>query len=52
MFLFAGDKESSMEAEHEKEKDVDMKMDLHCPPVYPLPEEIKKVSEDSKIMIL
>lgn len=39
-----------MEAEQETEKE--MKMVLHCPPIYPLPEEIKKVGSDSEIMLL
>lgn len=39
-----------MEAEQEMEKE--MKMVLHCPPTYPLPEEIKKVGSDSVIMLL
>lgn len=39
-----------MEAEQEGEKEV--KMVLHCPPIYPLPEEIKKVGSDSEIMFL
>lgn len=36
-----------MEAEQEWEKE--MKIVLHSPPIYPLPEEIKKVGNDSKI---
>lgn len=39
-----------MEAEQEWEKE--MKIVLHCPPIYPLPEEIKKVGNDSKITFL
>lgn len=39
-----------MEAEQEWEKE--MKIVLHCPPIYPLPEEIKKVGNDSKILFL
>lgn len=49
-FLFPGDKEKSMEQEGEEE----MKMVLNCPPIHPLPEEIKKkkVGSDSNIMSL
>lgn len=37
-----------MEAEREKET-----MTVHrCPPIHPLPEEIKKVGGDSKTMLL
>ncbi|XP_031146743.1 leucine-, glutamate- and lysine-rich protein 1 isoform X1 [Sander lucioperca] len=36
-----GDEEISMEAEQEGEKE--MKMVPYCPPLYPLPEEIKKM---------
>lgn len=39
-----------MEAEQETEKE--MKVVLHCPPVYPLPEEIEKVGSDLEIMLL
>lgn len=38
-----------MEAEQEGEKE--MKMVLRCPPIYPLPEEIKQVGSES-IMFL
>uniref|UniRef100_UPI0037E9B909 trichohyalin n=1 Tax=Semicossyphus pulcher TaxID=241346 RepID=UPI0037E9B909 len=37
-----GDKDRSMEAEQEGE--TEMKMVLHCPPIYPLPEAIKKMA--------
>ena len=40
-----------MEAEQEEEEK-EMKMVLHCPPIYPLPEEIKKVGSDSEIISL
>lgn len=39
-----------MEAKQEEEKE--MQMALHCPPVYPLPEDIKKVGSNSKNMFL
>lgn len=39
-----------MEVEQEWEKE--MKIVLHCPPIYPLPEDIKKVGNDSKIPFL
>lgn len=39
-----------MEAEREWEKE--MNIVLHCPPIYPLPEEIKRVGNHSKIMFL
>lgn len=39
-----------MEVAQEGEKE--MKMVLHCPLIYPLPEEIKKVGSDSEIMFL
>lgn len=39
-FLFPGDKERPMEVEQEGKEE--MKMVLNCPPIHPLPEEIKK----------
>ncbi|XP_051813813.1 protein LEKR1 [Acanthochromis polyacanthus] len=44
-----GDKEGSMEAEQVEENE--MKAVLHCPPIYPLPEEIKNM-ESSEIVCL
>ncbi|XP_029303113.1 trichohyalin isoform X2 [Cottoperca gobio] len=42
-----GDEERSVEAEQEGEKE--MKMVLHCPPIYPLPEEIKKMERSETV---
>ncbi|XP_029303116.1 stress response protein nst1 isoform X4 [Cottoperca gobio] len=47
VFLFPGDEERSVEAEQEGEKE--MKMVLHCPPIYPLPEEIKKMERSETV---
>ncbi|XP_071352838.1 trichohyalin isoform X2 [Trachinotus anak] len=42
-----GDDERSMEAEQEKEKEI--KKVLHCPPIYPLPEEINKMERSETV---
>ncbi|XP_026229693.1 leucine-, glutamate- and lysine-rich protein 1 [Anabas testudineus] len=42
-----GDKERSMEAEQEEEKEIQMA--LHQPPVYPLPEEINKMEHSETV---
>ncbi|XP_031717070.1 trichohyalin isoform X2 [Anarrhichthys ocellatus] len=42
-----GDEERSMEAEQEGEKE--MKMVRQCPPIYPLPEEIKKMERSETV---
>ncbi|XP_051252822.1 protein LEKR1 isoform X2 [Dicentrarchus labrax] len=42
-----GDKDRSMEAEQEGEKE--MKMVLHCPLIYPLPEEIEKMQRSETV---
>ncbi|XP_059188137.1 protein LEKR1 [Centropristis striata] len=42
-----GDEERSMEAE--KEGETEMKIVLHCPPIYPLPEEIKKMEHSETV---
>ncbi|XP_038549744.1 leucine-, glutamate- and lysine-rich protein 1 [Micropterus salmoides] len=42
-----GDKERSTEVEQEEEKE--MKMSLHCAPIYPLPEEIKKMERSETV---
>ncbi|XP_026169126.1 trichohyalin-like [Mastacembelus armatus] len=42
-----GDKERSMEMEQEEEKEI--KTVLHCPPLYPLPDEIKKMERSETV---
>nr|XP_046244564.1 protein LEKR1 isoform X4 [Scatophagus argus] len=42
-----GDKERCMEVEQEGEKE--MKTLLHCPPIYPLPEEINKMDRSETV---
>ncbi|XP_042270422.1 leucine-, glutamate- and lysine-rich protein 1 isoform X1 [Thunnus maccoyii] len=44
-----GDKERSMEAEQEEEEEEEMKTILYCPPIYPLPNEIKKMERSETV---
>lgn len=51
LLLFPGDEERSTEAEQQGGEE-EVKLVLHCPPIYPLPEGIKKVGSDSEIIFL